>query len=161
VDSESKMNISGMFKNVEEFKATTGGLMAFFENEEDELKEAVLDDIIKRAVGLIAWMEVDEVLPYYIEGLIHLTGLFESGVINFNVKNLGYDYSNYEKLKNWYKNTYLDLADIYVKKENAKKFLDKFIYKDKNFYPLNKKADEFVKYYYTRYKEIGDKIYKE
>jgi len=161
VDSESKMNISGMFKNVEEFKATTGGLMAFFENEEDELKEAVLDDIIKRAVGLIAWMEVDEVLPYYIEGLIHLTGLFESGVINFNGKNLGYDYSNYEKLKNWYKNTYLDLADIYVKKENAKKFLDKFIYKDKNFYPLNKKADEFVKYYYTRYKEIGDKIYKE
>jgi len=161
VDSESKMNISGMFKNVEEFKATTGGLMAFFENEEDELKEAVLDDIIKRAVGLIAWMEVDEVLPYYIEGLIHLTGLFESGVINFNGKNLGYDYSNYEKLKNWYKNTYLDLADIYVKKEDAKKFLDKFIYKDKNFYPLNKKADEFVKYYYTRYKEIGDKIYKE
>jgi len=158
--SESVMNESGMYKNVEEFKATTGGLMAFFENEDNRLKEAILDDIIKRAVGLIAWMEVDEVLPYYIEGLIHLTGLFESEVISFNGKNLEYNYSNYEKLKNWYKNTYLSLADIYVKKEDAKRFLDKFIYKDKNYYPLNIKADEFVKYYYKRYQEIGDKIYE-
>jgi len=160
VDSESKMNASGMFKNVEEFKATTGGLMAFFENEDLELKEAILDDIIKRAVGLIAWMEVDEVLPYYIEGLIHLSGLFESGVLSFNGENLEYNYDNYEKLKDWYKNTYLSLADIYVNKEDAKKFLDKFIYKDKNYYPLNKKADEFVRHYYKRYQEIGDKIYE-
>ncbi|MEO1928277.1 MAG: invasion protein CiaB [Nautiliaceae bacterium] len=159
-ESERVMNKSGMFKNIEEFKATTGGLMAFFENEDKELIDAILDDTIKRAVGLIAWMEVDEVLPYYIEGLIHLTGLFESGVIIFNGKNLEYDYSKYEELKNWYKNTYLDLADIYVKKEDAKTFLDKFVYKDKNFYPLNKKANEFVKYYYNRYREIGDKIYK-
>ena len=158
--SESVMNKSGMFKNIEEFKATTGGLMAFFENEDDELIDAILDDTIKRAVGLIAWMEVDEVLPYYIEGLIHLTGLFESGVIKFNGKNLEYDYSKYNELKKWYKNTYLELADTYVKKEDAKKFLDKFVYKDKNYFPINKNADNFVKYYYQRYKEIGDKIYK-
>ena len=159
-NSESVMNKSGMFKNIEEFKATSGGLMAFFENEDAKLIDAVLDDTIKRAVGLIAWMEVDEVLPYYIEGLIHLTGLFESGVIRFNGKNLEYDYSKYNELKKWYKNTYLDLADIYVKKEDAKKFLDKFVYKDKNYFPINKNADNFVKYYYQRYKEIGDKIYK-
>ena len=159
-ESESKMNKSGMFKNVEEFKATTGGLVAFFENEDENLKEAVLDDIIKRAVGLIAWMEVDEVLPYYIEGLIHLSGLFKSGVIEFDGSKLLYDYSKYEKLKEWYKKTYLELADFYVKKADAKEFLNKFIYKDKNFYPLNEKVDEFVRYYYQRYKEIGDKIYK-
>jgi len=106
-NSESVMNKSGMFKNVEEFKATTGGLMAFFENEEESLKHAVLEDTIKRAVGLVAWMEVDEVLPYYIEGLIHLTGLFESGVVKFNGKNLEYDYDRYETLKNWYAKTYL------------------------------------------------------
>ena len=159
-NSESVMNKSGMFKNIEEFKATSGGLMAFFENEDAKLIDAVLDDTIKRAVGLIAWMEVDEVLPYYIEGLIHLTGLFESGVIRFNGKNLEYDYSKYNELKKWYKNTYLDLADTYVKKEDAKKFLDKFVYKDKNYFPINKNADNFVKYYYQRYKEIGDKIYK-
>ncbi len=159
-NSESVMNKSGMFKNVEEFKATTGGLMAFFENEDESLKEAVLEDTIKRAVGLIAWMEVDEVLPYYIEGLIHLTGLFESGILEFNGKNLEFDYSNYEKLKEWYKKTYLDLADTYVKKADAKEFLDKYVYKDKNYYPLNKKADEFVRYYYKKYQEIGDKIYE-
>ena len=157
-ESESKMNASGMFKNVEEFKATTGGLMAFFENEDEILKEAVLEDIIKRAVGLISWMEVDEVLPYYIEGLIHLTGLFENEVIKFNGKNLEYNYSNYDNLKNWYKKAYLDLAKVYEDKNDAKIFLDKFIYKDKNYFPLNKSADEFVKYYYQRYKEIGDKI---
>jgi len=135
--------------------------MAFFENEDKDIVNSILDDTIKRAVGLIAWMEVDEVLPYYIEGLIHLTGLIESGVIKFNGKNLEYDYSKYEVLKEWYKNTYLDLADLYVRKADAKEFLDKFIYKDKNYFPLNKKADEFVRYYYKRYQEIGDKIYKE
>ncbi len=159
-ESERVMNKSGMFKNIEEFKATTGGLMAFFENEEKDLIDAILDDTIKRAVGLIAWMEVDEVLPYYIEGLIHLSGLFESGVIKFNGKNLEYDYSKYSELKNWYKETYLNLANHYVEKRDAKEFLDKFVYKDKNFYPLNKKADEFVRYYYKRYQEIGNKIYK-
>ena len=159
-ESESKMNASGMFKNAEEFKATTGGLMAFFENEDENLKEAVLEDIIKRAVGLISWMEVDEVLPYYIEGLIHLSGLFENEVISFNGKNLEYNYSNYDKLKEWYKKVYLDLANVYVEKKDSKLFLDKFIYKDKNYFPLNKKADEFTKYYYKRYKEIGDKIKK-
>ncbi len=160
IDSESKMNISGMFKNIEEFKATTGGLTAFFENEDKNLMDAVLEDIIKRAVGLISWMEIDEVLPYYIEGLIHLTGLFENGIISFNAKSLEYDYSNYEKLKNWYKNTYLDLAKIYEKKQDAKIFLDRFVYKNKHYFPLNKKADEFVRYYYQKYREIGDKIYK-
>ncbi|ACM92171.1 invasion antigen B [Nautilia profundicola AmH] len=158
-NTESVMNKSGMFKNVEEFKATTGGLMAFFENEEESLKEAVLEDTIKRAVGLIAWMEVDEVLPYYIEGLIHLTGLFESGVISFNGKSLEYDYTNYEKLKQWYKETYLKLAGHYAEKKDAKEFLDQFIYKDKNYYPKNADVDKFVKYYYQRYRDIGDKIY--
>ncbi|WP_024789724.1 invasion protein CiaB [Lebetimonas sp. JH292] len=160
-ESEAKMNKSGMFKNVEEFKATTGGLMAFFENEEKELIESVLEDTIKRAVGLISWMEVDDVLPYYIEGLIHLTGLFENEVIKFNGKNLEYNYENYEKLKVWYKDTYLDLANHYIEKKDAKEFLDKIVYKDKNYYPINKKADEFVKYYYQRYREIGERIYKD
>ena len=160
-NSESVMNKSGMYKNIEEFKATTGGLMAFFENEDENLKEAILDDTIKRSVGLIAWMEVNEVLPYYIEGLIHLTGLFESRVIKFDGEKLLYDYSNYNELKKWYKKTYLDLAEIYIKKADAKEFLDRFVYKDKNYYPLNEKANEFVKYYYKRYREIGNKIYKE
>jgi hypothetical protein len=158
-DSEVKMNVSGMFKNVEEFKATVSGLIAFFENEKSELIKAVLDDTIKRAVSLIAWMEIDEVLPYYIESLLHLTALFESGVLAFENRLL-YDYSKYDSLKEWYRKNYLDLVELYIKKDDAKKFLDKFVYKDKNFYPLNKDADKFVRFFYNRYQEIGDKIYR-
>ncbi len=157
-DTEIKMNKSGAFKNVEEFKATTGGLMAFFENEEDELKELVINDTIKRGVGLIAWMEVGEVLPYYIEGLIHLTGLFEVGILKFDKKlKINYNEENYQKIKEWYKNTYLDLAkNFYIPKNDAKGFLDKFVIKENNVYkPKDKKVREFVEYYYELYKEIG------
>jgi len=70
-DTETKMNSTGQFKNIEEFKATSGGLMAFFHNEKEELKNHIVDDLVSRAVGLMAWREVGEVLPYYCEGLIH------------------------------------------------------------------------------------------
>jgi hypothetical protein len=158
VDSESVMNTTGSFKNVEEFKATTGGLMAFFENEESELKELIINDVIKRGVGLIAWMEVGEVLPYYTEGLIHLTGLFETGILEFDGKlTINYNEDNYQKLKSWYKQTYLDLAkNYYLPKLDPKGFLDKFIVKEDNKYlPKESKIKEFVNWYYELYKEIG------
>ena len=157
-DTEIKMNKSGAFKNVEEFKATTGGLMAFFENDEEELKELIINDTIKRGVGLIAWMEVNEVLPYYIEGLIHLTGLFEVGILEFNGKlKINYNEENYQKIKKWYKNTYLDLAkNFYIPKNDAKGFLDKYVSKEGNVYkPTNQKVKKFVEWYYELYKEIG------
>jgi len=158
MDSEAVMNTTGSFKNVEEFKATTGGLMAFFENEEENLKELIINDIIKRGVGLIAWMEVGEVLPYYIEGLIHLSGLFENGILEFDKKlKINYNDENYQKLKFWYKKTYLDLAEnFYLPKLDPKGFLDKFIEKEKSVYlPKDKKVKKFVNYYYELYKEIG------
>ncbi|BCD68759.1 invasion protein CiaB [Nitratiruptor sp. YY09-18] len=82
--SEMLMNRSGMFKNAEEFKATTGGLIAHFLFEDDTLWEYLLHDIAARAVSLIGWMEVDEVQPYYVEGLLHLQGLFACGVFSLN-----------------------------------------------------------------------------
>ena len=92
-DTEVAMNRNGQFKNIEEFKATTGGIMAFFENEEPTLKEAFIDDIVNRAVSLMAWREVDEVLPYYCEGLIHLELLYESKIITFNSGMVKIDYT--------------------------------------------------------------------
>jgi hypothetical protein len=159
-DSETRMNISGAFKNVEEFKATAGGLVAFFENEDDTLKEHIIDDTIKRAVGLIAWMEVSEVLPYYIEGLIHLTGLFESGILDFRQKLIiNYNETNYQKLKKWYKDVYFYLVtNYYIPKIDPKTFLDKFVIKDTNYLPTNKKVADFVKWYYEIYKEIGQVV---
>ncbi len=55
-ETESVMNKTGNFKNIEEFKATTGGLVSFFldeSNDEKNLEEQVLIDTVKRAVGLI------------------------------------------------------------------------------------------------------------
>ena len=156
--SEAIMNVSGQFKNVEEFKATVGGLIAFFIFEESELWEYVLEDIVQRAVSLISWREIPEVLPYYIEGLLHLKGLFDSNVLSFEDKlvvNLSYE--TYERLKNWYFSTYKDLVgNYYLKKADPKDFLQKFIQKEKNLYfPKDKNIKEFVNYYWNLYKKIG------
>jgi hypothetical protein len=159
-DTESKMNVTGAFKNVEEFKATTGGLVAFFENEDNDLKKYIINDTIKRAVGLIAWMEVGEVLPYYIEGLIHLKALFDSGILAFDGElSIHYNEENYQKIKKWYKDVYLDLAyNYYIPKKDPKGFLDKFVIKEKNYLPKDEKVRKFVEWYYELYKEIGQVV---
>jgi len=157
-DTEAIMNKSGAFKNIEEFKATTGGLVAFFENENQNLSKYVLEDIIKRAVGLISWMETPEVQPYYCEGLIHLKGLFESGVLKFD-KKLVIDENRYEALKEWYKQTYTNLATHYLQKKDAKEFLEKFARKkDKTYEPIDEEVKYFVNHYWRLYKDIGQVI---
>ncbi len=163
-DSETLMNKSGNFKNIEEFKATTGGLVSFFMNEEDELGEKVLIDTIKRSISLIGWMEVDEVKPYYCEGLIHLDILFNSGVLEFKDKKLILDINrqNYEKTKESYIKIYSLLAKFYLQKKDATEFLNQFITKNEyNFMPKNEKIKAFVEYYYELYKEIGREIDKD
>ncbi|KAB7885880.1 invasion protein CiaB [Poseidonibacter ostreae] len=165
-ETESVMNKSGNFKNIEEFKATTGGLVSFFldeSNDEKELEKQVLIDTVKRAVGLMGWMEVDEVQPYYCEGIIHLNGLFDSGILTWDEKSkkLSIDLSdgNYEKLKKWYIDTYSALAKHYLDKKDATQFLNKYAVKeDKYFMPVNKNINSFVKNYFTRYQEIGQEL---
>jgi len=160
-DTETKMNQSGVFKNIEEFKATTGGLVAFFLNEDPDLKKALLSDTLKRAVGLIGWMKTGEVEPYYCEGLIHLSGLFESGVLQFDTT-LQIDESDeaYEKLKAWYIQTYKNLAAHYVAKKDAKLFLEQFARKDANGYylPVDTTIQTFVSYYWQLHQSIGREI---
>lgn len=163
-DSESIMNKSGHFKNIEEFKATTGGLIAFFLNKEEEpLTKYVIHDVIKRAVTLIGWQEVGEVLPYYCEGLIHLKGLFESGILLFNETSnqltIIQNQTSFDTLQQWYLDTYIQLAKCYMKKQDAWEFLKTFVKKDKEIYlPIDPKIEAFVKYYYRRYQEIGQEI---
>ncbi|WP_428024742.1 invasion protein CiaB [Arcobacter sp.] len=163
-ETESVMNKTGNFKNIEEFKATTGGLISFFlDTNEDEkhLQRQVLIDSVKRAVGLIGWMEVDEVQPYYCEGLIHLDGLFSSQVLSWENEKLSINLSDekFEKLKTWYIKTYTDLAKHYLDKKDATQFLNQFATKDgKYFMPNDKTINDFVKYYFKRYKEIGQEL---
>ncbi len=156
-ESETVMNKSGNFKNIEEFKATTGGLTAFFENEENNLKEYVLRNITKRAITLISWMQTPEVEPYYCEGLIHLDILFESGVLKYNDKltiNIGKNY--YESTVSLYQKRYKELVKYYLNKEDATNFLSKFAKKENGYFlPTNKKVKSFVQYYWNLYKDIG------
>ncbi len=159
-DSESVMNASGEFKNIEEFKATTGGVMAFFHSEKEELIEHIVDDLISRAIGLMAWREVGEVLPYYCEGLIHLDLLFKSGIIKYN-KRVEIDYSRYSNMKEIYQKAYIDLAQHYIDKLDANIYLSKYIEKDNGVYlPKDREVKEFVEKYYSRYREIGQQIYR-
>jgi hypothetical protein len=157
-DTEAVMNATGQFKNIEEFKATTGGLMAFFRKEDPELVEYVTDDLVSRAVGLMAWREVGEVLPYYCEGLIHLELLFASGAVRFDER-IVIDYTRYDALKAHYMQTYEDLARHYVAKKDAAAFLYRFVEKKESVYlPKTPQVRDFVEHYYARYKAIGQEI---
>jgi len=154
-DTETKMNGTGQFKNIEEFKATSGGLMAFFANERDELKKHIVDDLVSRAVGLMAWREVGEVLPYYCEGLIHLDLLFSSGVITYD-EQIKIDYSKYEDMKASYQQAYRKLAETYLAKVDANEYLKQYAVKENSVYlPIKEELRSFVEHYYARYKEIG------
>ncbi len=159
-DTESVMNTTGNFKNIEEFKATTGGLCAFFHNETEHLKAHILNDTIRRAVGLIAWKETGEVEPYYCEGLIHLHGLFETGVLRFG-KKLEIDQSDtaYERIKSWYLETYEALAKHYLEKKDASEFLYQYARKEgKYFMPVDNSVKYFVNYYWNLHQSIGQMI---
>jgi len=165
-ETESVMNRSGNFKNIEEFKATTGGLVSFFmdkQTDEKELEEFVISDTIKRAVGLIGWMEVDEVQPYYCEGLIHLTGLFETKVLRWDIEEskltINLAKENITILKQWYIDTYKKLALHYLAKKNATLFLNNYAKKDEKYFaPIDPTINNFVQYYFNRYKEIGQEL---
>ncbi|MDN5101522.1 invasion protein CiaB [Aliarcobacter butzleri] len=165
-ETESVMNKTGNFKNIEEFKATTGGLISYLLDEDTDelhLKEQVLIDLVKRSVGLIGWMEVDEVQPYYCEGLIHLNGLFESGVLTWDNENkkLSIDISDakFEALKAWYITNYTALAKHYLDKKDATLFLNNYATKkEKYFMPNDENINLFVKYYFKRYQEIGQEL---
>jgi len=165
-ETETVMNKSANFKNIEEFKATTGGLVSFFTDAsatEKELEEHVISDTIKRAVGLIAWMEVDEVQPYYCEGMIHLFGLFETKVLSWNTKEkkLTIDTSSQkiEKLKHWYIDTYTKLAIHYLEKKDATLFLQNYAIKKNNkFTSVDDTIDDFIQYYFKRYQKIGQEL---
>jgi hypothetical protein len=161
IDSETEvaMNRSGQFKNIEEFKATTGGLMAFFDHEEASLREEVLDDLAARAVGLMAWREVGEVLPYYCEGLIHLELLHGAGALRFEGIRVAIDFGAYARVKEAYRRAYRELAEHYVERRDAAEYLGRFARKEGNHYlPATPAVREFVEAWYARYREVGQQV---
>ncbi|PAF48597.1 hypothetical protein BKH46_00935 [Helicobacter sp. 12S02634-8] len=162
-DTQRLMNIDGEFKNIEEFKATAGGLVAFFENPyTQEEFEAVIDDTLCRAVGLMAWREQEEVLPYYCEGMIHLYGAFESGVLVFDPSStpvLKVKKDRYGDLKLWYMRIYESLAQHYIQKAPADMWLQNFVSKKaKGYSSTSKLAYVFIEWYWQKYQEMGQEV---
>jgi hypothetical protein len=159
-DTETMMNTTGQFKNIEELKATACGLMAFFAIEREALKEHIIVDVVSRAVGLMAWREVGEVLPYYCEGLIHLDILFGSGVMTYDGQ-IEIDYAKYDAMKAAYISAYKELAENYLNRVDASEYLGQYAVKSEGTYlPKNAEIKSFVEHYYTRYKEIGQQTVK-
>ena len=158
-DTEVRMNGTGNYKNVEEFKATVGGMMAFFMHEEEEMKEEVLRDTVARAVGLMSWRKTTEVEPYYVEGLLHLEILFEAGVLAWNGTKLIIDMGEdvYRKARALYEARYIKLVhDYYLPKADAGGFLADHVEKTEGVWHAKEpNVRAFVDHYWARYREIG------
>ncbi|PPB72706.1 invasion protein CiaB [Campylobacter hyointestinalis] len=160
-DTESAMNKSGEFKFIEEYKATTGGLINFFLHEDATYKMAVFHELIKRSIGLIAWQKVTETRAYYCEGLIHLSLLFRSGVLKFDGKKLQINFTQngYESFKNEAMQNYINLATHYSNKFDAGEFLAKFAkFEGEIYLPQDRETLEFVKFYYQKYEKMANEI---
>lgn len=153
------MNRSGQFKNIEEFKATSGGLMAFFDHEKPELRERILEDLAARAVGLMAWREVGEVLPYYCEGLIHLALLHEAEGLEIDGVAVRVRPESYDEVKVRYRNAYRDLALHYVTRQDAAEYLGRYARKEGEIWlPVDPALRSFVEAWYERYQRIGQQV---
>ena len=162
-DSELLMNASGQFKNIEEFKATMGGIAYYFTRADKPLLKELVFNTIARAVGLIAWMQEDEVLPYYCEGLIHLDVLFNAGILRYKgsfdttALEVNVNADTLKTLEKNYLDTYDKLIETYLNKQDAKVFLENFAIKDDKgcYKPKNQEIRTFVEDYYAQYLEIG------
>ncbi|MFP4332912.1 MAG: CiaB protein, partial [Campylobacterales bacterium] len=106
--------------------------------------------------------ESDEVEPYYVEGLLHLSLFFKVGILSFDLttKKLIVDMSS-SKLrdaKDIYFETYRDLATYYVDKKDSKEFLTNFVVQEDRFKPKDRATRAFVEHYWNRYLAIGQKV---
>ncbi len=164
LDSESVMNKkTWLFKNIEEFKATSGWLVAYFmgKNDDFELSEHLLRDHIMRTIWLLAYKKVNEIEPYYCEALIHLSVLVESEIIEIKDNKIyfNFDEKNYSSVKEKYFFHYKKLIDVYLNKLDAFEFLkDYAINKNGYFMPVEKELYDFVDYYYDLYKKIWNEV---
>lgn len=169
LDTESLMNQWGNFKNIEEFKATAWGLVAYFtkyfenrtEEQTDELNSDMMIKHIFRAIGLMKYRKIEEVIPYYCESLIHLELLFASGIISFDGEKIHFHYSQdtFQQIAKNYIWSYKDLIYTYLEKQPAEAFLCQYAVKEgKYFLPKNQDVRNFVEYYYDMYEKIGNEV---
>ena len=75
-----------------------------------------------RAIKLMRYREVEDILPYYCECLIHLHILYESGVLYFEDSQAGLDISqeSLERLRQNYTGVYTAEIFTYLNQMDAK-----------------------------------------
>jgi len=166
-ETEIKMNLKTWnFKNIEEWKATTGWLVAYFLNQEnEELSEFDRKLILvhfRRSISLMERKKFDELSPYYNEGLIHLDILFNTEVLKIENNKVKFNLTKqtYKALKDEYLKTYKKLIKIYLGKKDAGKFLYDYVIKWEDGYniPKNKELRKFVVHYQELKERYGNEI---
>ncbi len=160
--AEIRMGEQGLFKNIEEFKATAGGLVAYFLAGGNELlDEDVVVTHLMRSMRMMRYREVEDILPYYCECLIHLHIFFMSGMIDyhFGKVKLHYNEKTYATFKELYTSIYTQQIFTYLNQMEAGNFLFEFVVRENGvFLPKEEKVRKFVEEYYENYKRIGNEV---
>ncbi|NDK09334.1 invasion protein CiaB [Candidatus Gracilibacteria bacterium] len=160
--SEVTMGEKGLFKNIEEFKATAGGMVAYFiKGGNAELDEDVLVTYLYRSIKMMRYREVEDILPYYCECLIHLHVLFESGILTYRFGKISFHFTSelLQIFKDLLTGTYTQLMFTYLNQMEAGNFLFEFVVKENGvFLPKDAKCRKFVEDYYSKYQEIGNEV---
>jgi len=118
--TEAKMNTSGVFKNVEEWKATAGGQLMYLlqpGNSIEDIKDIITEHVYRVVVKCIPRMKTDHLQPYYCETLIHLKLLFDSGLMYLDTDNkvaLNFDPKVLDAFIGQYAQEYKNLVKLYV-----------------------------------------------
>jgi len=160
--SEVLMNTWGEYKHIEEFKATAWGLVAYFLAWGNEVidEDIVITHLI-RSIRMMRYREVEDILPYYCECLIHLHIFFESGLAEYKAWkiHLNFKQKTYWDFKELYTAVYTQQIFTYLNTLEAGNFLHEFVEKSGRVYlPKHPKARRFVENYYDIYKQQGNEV---
>lgn len=159
--SEVSMWKTGLLKNIEEFKATAGGLVAHFLKWPSDLDEEIVVTHLMRSIKIMRYREVEDILPYYCECLIHLHILFESGIVWYEKGKIElylHD-QNLAALREMYIWVYTQEIFTYLNQMDAGNFLFEFVVRENwIFLPKDSEVRKFVEEYYKQYKSIGNEL---
>ena len=98
------------------------------------------------------------------EALIHLQGLFDTGILDFDEAKqkllITIDDKHYERLKKWYFKTYKDLVlNYYLPKQDPTPFLESYTLKEGTTYmPRDEKINLMSKWYWDMYQKYGREL---
>lgn len=112
-----------------------------------EYDEDVLVKHIMRTVKLMRFREIEDIVPYYCEGLIHLHILFESNIIveEFGKIALNITPETLRDTKENYMKVYSHLIHTYLNKKDAGDFLYSYVVKENGYFlPKDKDIKKWV-----------------